>query len=178
MDRVDHVIIGSGINALVAAAMLSGKGARVLLLEREAEIGGCMRTAEITLPGFHHDVMAATFVLFLTSPAHAALGADLARHGLTFCPTPHPTAVLRPDAVRLWQVLAALRGISPGIPPEALPPTVAGWKRQSLATRTASFTSMGWGPEITWMSVGTPWASMVMRSSTVPWARVSRARAG
>ncbi|MBI1217953.1 MAG: NAD(P)-binding protein [Rhodobacteraceae bacterium] len=97
MERFDHVIIGSGINALVSAAMLSGKGARVLLLEREAEIGGCLKTAEITLPGFHHDVMAATFVLFLTSPAHAALGADLARHGLTFCHTPHPTAVLRPD---------------------------------------------------------------------------------
>lgn len=97
MERVDHIIIGSGINALVAAAMLSGKGARVLVLEREAEIGGCMKTAEITLPGFHHDVMAATFVLFLTSPAHAALGADLARHGLMFCHTPHPTAVLRPD---------------------------------------------------------------------------------
>ena len=97
MERVDHLIIGSGINALVAAAMLSGKGARVLVLEREAEIGGCLKTAEITLPGFHHDVMAATFVLFLTSPAHAALGADLARHGLTFCHTQHPTAVLRPD---------------------------------------------------------------------------------
>jgi phytoene dehydrogenase-like protein len=96
-ERFDHIIIGSGINALVAAAMLSGKGARTLVLEREEEIGGCMRTAEITLPGFHHDVMAATFVLFLTGPAQAALGADLARHGLDFCHTAHPTAVLRPD---------------------------------------------------------------------------------
>src|SRR5690606_16084552 len=51
--------------------------------------------------GFHHDVMAATFVLFLTGPAHAALGADLARHGLEFCHTPHPTAVLRPDGTSL-----------------------------------------------------------------------------
>ncbi len=54
----DHVIIGSGINALVAAAMLSLKGKRVLVLERENRLGGCMRTEEITLPGFHHDVMA------------------------------------------------------------------------------------------------------------------------
>ena len=38
-----------------------------------------MRTAEVTLPGFRHDVMAATFVLFLTSPAFGEIGEDLAR---------------------------------------------------------------------------------------------------
>ena len=101
MADFDHIIVGSGINALVAAAMLSSKGKRVLVLERADRFGGCMRTEEITLPGFHHDVMAATFVLFLTSPAHAALGSDLARHGLEFCHTPHPTAVLRPDGSSL-----------------------------------------------------------------------------
>jgi len=101
MADYDHIIVGSGINAFVAAAMLSAKGKRVLVLERESRFGGCMRTEEITLPGFHHDVMAATFVLFLTSPAHAALGSDLARHGLEFCHTPHPTAVLRPDGSSL-----------------------------------------------------------------------------
>jgi len=101
MADFDHIIVGSGINSLVAAAMLSSKGKRVLVLEREDRFGGCMRTEEITLPGFHHDVMAATFVLFLTSPAHAELGADLARHGLEFCHTPHPTAVLRPNGSSL-----------------------------------------------------------------------------
>ncbi|MBC7285084.1 NAD(P)/FAD-dependent oxidoreductase [Hoeflea sp.] len=101
MADFDHILVGSGINALVAAAMLSRKGKRVLVLERSDRFGGCMRTDEITLPGFHHDVMAATFVLFLTSPAHAALGADLARHGLEFCHTKHPTAVLRPDGASL-----------------------------------------------------------------------------
>lgn len=94
---VDHVIVGTGINALVAAAMLARKGDSVLMLERSDRAGGAMRTEQATLPGFHHDVMAATFVLFLTSPAHAALGADLARHGLEFCHSAHPTAVLRPD---------------------------------------------------------------------------------
>ena len=98
---VDHVIIGSGINALVAAALLARKGDRVLVLEREDRIGGCMVTQEVTLPGFHHDVMAATFVLFLTSPAYAALAEDLARHGLEFCHTAQPTAVLRPDGSAL-----------------------------------------------------------------------------
>ena len=94
---VDHVIIGSGINALVAGAMLAIKGERVLLLERSDRIGGCLRTDEITLPGFQHDVMAATFVLFMTGPAGAALGPHLARHGFDYCHSPHPTAVVRPD---------------------------------------------------------------------------------
>ncbi|MFN4008331.1 MAG: phytoene desaturase family protein [Pannonibacter sp.] len=98
---VDHIIIGSGINGLVAAAMLSAKGRRVLVLEREADFGGCMRTGEVTLPGFSHDVMAATFVLFMTSPAGALLAPDLARHGMEYCHTPHPTAVLRPDGSSL-----------------------------------------------------------------------------
>lgn len=95
------MIIGSGINALVAAAMLGLKGHRVLVLERADRPGGCMRTDEVTEPGFHHDVMAATFVLFLTSPAGAALGPHLARHGMEYCHTPHPTAVLRPNGEAL-----------------------------------------------------------------------------
>jgi phytoene dehydrogenase-like protein len=93
----DHLVIGSGINALVAAAMLSRKGDSVLVIEREDRIGGCMMTEEVTLPGYRHDVMATTFVLFLTGLAQEALGADLARHGLEFCHSQHPTAVLRPD---------------------------------------------------------------------------------
>lgn len=101
MERFDHIFIGAGINSLVAAAMLAGKGDRVLVLERGDRPGGAMRTEAATLPGFSHDVMAATFVLFLTSPAHAALGADLARHGLAFCHTRHPTAVLRPGGQAL-----------------------------------------------------------------------------
>ncbi|MBD3665353.1 phytoene desaturase family protein [Sulfitobacter aestuariivivens] len=101
MAKFDHLIIGSGINALVAAAMLSRKGDSVLVIEREDRIGGCMYTDEITVPGFRHDVMAATFVLFLTGPAHEALGADLVKHGLEFCHSPHPTGVLRPDGSSL-----------------------------------------------------------------------------
>ena len=116
----DHVIIGSGINALVAAALLARKGRRVLVLERAATPGGCLRSEACTLPGFTHDVMAATFVLFLTSPAHAELGADLARHGLEFCHTKHPTAVLRPDGSALVLSMdraanvAAFNALAPG----------------------------------------------------------------
>ena len=102
MAEVDHLIIGSGINALVAAAMLSKKGDTVLVIERENRLGGCMFTSDkVTLPGFHHDVMAATFVLFMTGPAGAALGEDLAKHGFDYCHAAHPTGVLRPDGSAL-----------------------------------------------------------------------------
>ncbi|MCC0080083.1 MAG: NAD(P)/FAD-dependent oxidoreductase [Rhodobacter sp.] len=97
----DHVIIGSGINGLVAAALLALKGDKVTVLEREDRLGGCLFTDQATLPGFNHDVMAATWVLFMTSPAGAALGPHLARHGFEYCHTPTPTAVLRPDGEAL-----------------------------------------------------------------------------
>jgi phytoene dehydrogenase-like protein len=93
----DYVIVGSGINALVAAALLGKKGKRVLILERNDRIGGCIRSEEITAPGFVHDVMATTFVLFVTSPAYAALAGDLAARGLEFAHSPTPTGVLLPD---------------------------------------------------------------------------------
>ncbi len=96
----DHIIIGSGINGLVAASLLALKGRRVLVLEREGDAGGCLRSAELA-PGFRHDVMAATWVLFMTSPAGAALGPHLAKHGFEYCHTPHPTAVLRPNGEAL-----------------------------------------------------------------------------
>ena len=116
----DHIIIGSGINGLVAAAMLSLKGRSVVVLERETALGGCLRSDEITLPGFTHDVMAATFVLFMTSPAGAALGPHLARHGFDYCHSPHPTAVLRPDGSALVlsmdqaRNIAAFNALAPG----------------------------------------------------------------
>ena len=120
MVAAAHVIIGSGINALVAGAMLARNGDRVLVLEREDHVGGCMLSRDVTLPGFTHDVMAATFVLFLTSPAHAALGTELAQHGLAFCHSPHPTAVLRPDGTAFVfstdrrRNVAAMNALAPG----------------------------------------------------------------
>ena len=48
MSEPDHVIVGSGINALVCAAIIAGKGGKVLVLERNDRVGGCIRTEEIT----------------------------------------------------------------------------------------------------------------------------------
>ncbi|MCX7889348.1 MAG: NAD(P)/FAD-dependent oxidoreductase, partial [Rhodobacteraceae bacterium] len=110
----------AGINGLVAAAMLALRGDRVLVLDRSDRPGGCLRTEEVTLPGFRHDVMAATFVLFMTGPAGAALGPHLARHGFDYCHTRQPTAVLRPDGSALVLTtdraanVAAMNALSPG----------------------------------------------------------------
>ena len=97
MATADYIIVGSGINGLTCAALLGKKGRRVLVLERESVAGGCMRTETATAPGYLHDVMATTFVLFITSPAFAKLGPDLARHGLDFAHIGQPTGVLLPD---------------------------------------------------------------------------------
>jgi phytoene dehydrogenase-like protein len=93
----DYVIVGSGINSLVAAAMLGRKGHEVLVLERNDEFGGCLKTAEVTQSGFVHDVMAMTVVLFSLSPGYRVLGADLRRQGLEILRSEKPTGVLLPD---------------------------------------------------------------------------------
>jgi phytoene dehydrogenase-like protein len=116
----DYVIVGSGINALVCAAMLGRKGRKVCVLERNDRIGGCIRTEEATAPGFIHDVMATTFVLFVTSPAFAALGPDLQKRGLAFANTDKPTGVLLPDgrhatlSMDRAKNVAAFNALSPG----------------------------------------------------------------
>ena len=67
------------------------------MLERNDWFGGAIRTAEITEPGFHHDVFSAWHPLWVGGAAHAQLGADLGRHGLEYLNTEHPTATLYPD---------------------------------------------------------------------------------
>jgi phytoene dehydrogenase-like protein len=97
MADADYLVVGSGINALVVAALLGRKGRKVVVLERNAEPGGCLRTEAMTAPGFVHDVMATTFVLFITSPAYAELSKDLEARGFVLAHTDKPTAVLLPD---------------------------------------------------------------------------------
>jgi phytoene dehydrogenase-like protein len=93
----DAVLVGSGINSLACAAFLARAGWRVAVLEREAELGGAVRTAELTEPGFHHDVFSAWHPLWVGGPAHAELGDALAERGLEYLNTDHPTGTLFPD---------------------------------------------------------------------------------
>jgi phytoene dehydrogenase-like protein len=52
------------------------------MLERNDWFGGAIKTDEITVPGFRHDVFSAWHPLWVGGPAHAALADDLTRHGL------------------------------------------------------------------------------------------------
>jgi phytoene dehydrogenase-like protein len=76
----DVVVVGAGPNGLAAAITAAGAGRSVLVLEAAETIGGGTRTAELTLPGFHHDVCSAIHPLAAISPFFAS--ADLERHGL------------------------------------------------------------------------------------------------
>jgi phytoene dehydrogenase-like protein len=85
----DAVVVGSGPNGLGAAIRLAQAGRSVLVLEAAETPGGGCRTAELTLPGFLHDVCAAVHPLGLGSPFFRTL--PLAEHGLSWI---HPDAPL------------------------------------------------------------------------------------
>ena len=87
MSGYDAVVVGGGHNGLVAAAHLARRGWSVCVLERNAEVGGCVATEELTLPGYRHDVMSSWHPLFHLSQAYAELGEELASHGLAYVNT-------------------------------------------------------------------------------------------
>ena len=91
-DHYDAVVVGAGPNGLAAAITLAGKFRSVLLVEARETLGGGIRSAELTLPGFTHDVCAAVVPLALSSPFFRKL--DLHRYGLEWIqpdiPLAHP----------------------------------------------------------------------------------------
>ncbi|WP_114783194.1 phytoene desaturase family protein [Botryobacter ruber] len=78
----DAVVVGSGPNGLAAAITMQEAGLSVLLLECKDTIGGGLRSAELTLPGFVHDICSAIHPLAVESPFFKTL--PLAAHGLRF----------------------------------------------------------------------------------------------
>jgi len=97
MEAWDAVFVGSGINSLVGAALLAKAGWKVCVLERNPWFGGTIRTAEITEPGFIHDVFSAWHPLFAGSEAYSILKNDLTARGLEYLNTDYPTGTLFPD---------------------------------------------------------------------------------
>ena len=122
----DAIVVGSGPNGLAAAITLARTGLSVLVYEAKETIGGGARSAELTLPGFVHDVCSAIHPLGVASPFFRML--PLAEHGLEWIYPPaslaHPfddgTAVLLersvaetaqalgPDAAAYRQLMAPL----------------------------------------------------------------------
>jgi phytoene dehydrogenase-like protein len=92
---MDAVVVGSGPNGLVAAAILARRGWRVLLLEAKDRPGGALYSVESTLPGYLHDVGAAFFPFAQDSPAFRAL--DLENTGLAWSSGRYESSHPAPD---------------------------------------------------------------------------------
>lgn len=102
---LDVLIIGSGINGLSAAAMLSAKGKKVMVLETANAFGGAVRTEEVTLPGFHHDLFATNLSLFAGGGVMASLKDQLIQQGLEFVPSGKPYCSVFPDGKMIGVVM-------------------------------------------------------------------------
>jgi phytoene dehydrogenase-like protein len=136
----DAVVVGSGPNGLAAAITLQQKGLSVLVIEGKPTIGGGLRSAELTLPGFVHDICSAIHPMAAGSPFFKTL--PLAEHGLTFVNPPvaaaHPldggkaaalqgsvadtARTLGIDAEAYTNLLGPLVKSWPGLAPDVLGP--------------------------------------------------------
>ncbi|MCR9094165.1 MAG: NAD(P)/FAD-dependent oxidoreductase [bacterium] len=101
----DAIVIGSGPNGLAAAIELARNGASVRVVEAADEVGGGTRSAELTLPGFLHDVCSAVHPMGILSPYYRQLPLD--EHGLEWVLP--PASVAHPlddaDAVMIYRSL-------------------------------------------------------------------------
>ncbi|MCJ8209599.1 NAD(P)/FAD-dependent oxidoreductase [Mucilaginibacter sp. RS28] len=126
----DAVVVGSGPNGLAAAIVLQREGLSVLLLEGKETIGGGLRTAELTLPGFKHDMCSAIHPLAVGSPFFQTL--PLEQFGLKYIypevNAAHPfdggTAAILTNSL---QETAALLGVDKDRYLKLLGPVVASW---------------------------------------------------
>jgi phytoene dehydrogenase-like protein len=135
--KYDAVVVGAGPNGLAAAITLARAGRSVLVLEAEPTVGGGTRSAELTLPGFTHDICSAVHPLGVGSAFFRDL--PLRDYGLEWIYSPAPLAhpfddgtaatlersvsatgaTLGGDAAAYWRLMAPLARrwdqIAPGI---------------------------------------------------------------
>src|SRR5262249_24177700 len=126
----DALVIGSGPNGLAAAITMAQHGKSVVVYEAQEKIGGGARSAQLTLPGFVHDVCSSVYPLGIGSPFFRSL--PLVQHGLEWIQPPaavaHPfddgTAVTQERSV---EATAAQLGSDEKSYRKLMTPLVAGW---------------------------------------------------
>src|SRR4029077_5163793 len=118
---VDAIVVGSGPNGLAAAIALARAGVSVRVLEMEDTVGGGARSAELTLPGFLHDVCSAIHPLAVASPFLRTI--PLEAHGVQWV---EPPAALAPP---FDDGTAALLERSPEATGKTLGADGAAWRR-------------------------------------------------
>jgi phytoene dehydrogenase-like protein len=115
----DAVIVGAGHNGLAAGVILAREGWKVLILEAQPEPGGAVRTEEVTLPGFRHDLYATSLNAFAGSAFFREFQEPLEAHGLQFARAPKAFCSVFPEgdligvSTPLDETLAELRRFSP-----------------------------------------------------------------
>ncbi|MGI9131084.1 MAG: phytoene desaturase family protein, partial [Candidatus Nanopelagicaceae bacterium] len=109
-EKFDAIIVGSGINALVAGAVLSKSGWRVLLCERNETAGGAIKTVQATLPGYTHELLSSWHPLFVGGPAYAELKEELDKRGLVYKNTELPTGVVCSDGTAILSTNPEITG--------------------------------------------------------------------
>ncbi|MGJ1193616.1 MULTISPECIES: phytoene desaturase family protein [Sphingobacterium] len=88
MGKYDAIVVGSGPNGLAAGITLQRSGLSTLIIEGSDSIGGGLRTKELTLNGFKHDVCSAIHPMAIASPFFKSL--PLMDYGLEFTHATYP----------------------------------------------------------------------------------------
>jgi phytoene dehydrogenase-like protein len=91
----DFIVIGAGHNGLACAAYLAKSGAKVVVLERAARVGGGCHTEEATLPGFKHNLCSVVHTHIPLSPVYREL--ELERHGVRYVYPDYLRGTIFPD---------------------------------------------------------------------------------
>ncbi|MFM8319771.1 MAG: phytoene desaturase family protein [Chloroflexota bacterium] len=84
MADFDIIIAGGGHNGLACGAVLAREGMKVLVVERNEWLGGCVTTREVTLPGFKHDMYGSSHVWIHLNDEFRKLKPELEKYGLEY----------------------------------------------------------------------------------------------